>query len=410
MVDLADETTTRLRRRWRIAGLLSLASALNYLDRQTLSVMAGTMQTELGMSDVDYSYVTSAFLFSYTAMYVVSGRLVDRFGTRRGFAWSVGGWSLATMGHALVQTAGQLAGVRFVLGVFESANFPAGIRAVTEWFPVRERALAVGIFNAGASVGSAVAVPLISLLALNFGWRSAFVVTGALGLVWLLAWQRWYHLPRAGGEGGERVPEKTVPLLALLRRPELWACVAARVLIDPVTYFLNFWIPKYLQTEQGFDLKTLGFAAWIPYAALAVGAIAGGSLPAALIRRGWSLHRARMAVMVGASALMPLGYWLLSGTASPVGAVACIAALMFLHGSWSNITLPTELFSRSVQGTVTGLGGTLGGLAGMGTQLLIGYTVQQGSYTPVFVAAGLAYAVAFLLVRGLGGTLGREVV
>lgn len=408
---IRQQTTPNVR--WWIAGLLFLASALNYLDRQTMSVLASTIQAELKLTDVDYSYITSAFLFSYTAMYFVSGRLVDRFGTRRGFALSVGGWSAATILHALAQTAGQLAGVRMVLGVFESANFPAGIRAVTEWFPVRERALAVGVFNAGASVGAALAVPLISILALQVGWQYTFMVTGVLGFIWLIAWQRTYYLPaehptlseterlyiRDGQASENQTGQAGLPLKRLLRLPEVWACIAARVLIDPVTYFLNFWIPKYLQTAQGFDLKTLGYSAWIPYAALALGTLAGGAVPTWLIRRGWSLHRARKTVMGLASALIPLCYVFLSGATSPATALVCIAGLMFFHGSWSNITLPTELFPPSVQGTVTGLGGTLGGLAGIVTQLGIGWAVQHLSYTPVFVGAGLAYGLCFLIVH-----------
>lgn len=397
--------------RWRIAGLLSLASALNYLDRQTLSVLASTIQNDLGLSDLDYAFVTSAFLFTYTAMYLISGQLTDRWGTRRVLGLSVGGWSVATLAHAAVHTATQLAGVRMVLGLFESANFPAGIRTVAEWFPMRERALAVGVFNAGASIGAAVAVPLISFLALAYGWRATFVVTGLLGLVWVVAWLWFYRLPEEHPRlsGVERsivldaqpesgVEAVKIPLLRLLRMPPTWACVAARVLIDPVTYFLIFWIPKYLQDAQGFDLKTLGYAAWAPYAALALGTIAGGALPHALTGRGWTLHRARFATMIFASLAIPLCYLLLTQASAPALALTLIAAIMFFHGLWSNITLPTELFPKSVQGTVTGLGGTLGGIAGIGSQIAIGWAVTTISYTPVFVAAGLTYALALIIV------------
>jgi len=325
------------------------------------------------------------------------------------FAWSVGGWSFATIGHAFVHTLGQLAGARMLLGVFESANFPAGIKAVTEWFPLRERALAVGIFNAGASIGAAVAVPLISFLALAHGWRATFVVTGLLGLVWVAAWYRLYRLPHehprlSAAERDLILSEDHeaegvhIPLRRLVCLPATWACVAARVLIDPVTYFLTFWIPKYLQDAQGFDLKTLGYAAWVPYAALAIGTIVGGAVPRTLIARGWSLHRARFAMMAIASVLIPICYAALSNVTHPGWALAFIAGLMFFHGLWANITLPTELFPKSVQGTVTGLGGTLGGLAGIGSQLAIGWTVQNVSYTPVFVVAGIAYALALLIV------------
>lgn len=406
--------------RWYIAGLLCLSTALNYLDRQTLSILAATIQKELRLTDVDYSFITSSFLASYTVMYAVSGRLLDRVGTRLGFLVSVSAWSVANMLHAFARTAMQLSFFRFLLGIGESANFPAGVKACAEWFPMRERALAIGIFNSGSSIGAAIAAPLVSFIALAWGWRSAFVVTGALGLVWVWAWHRLYQLPHLHPRLSEEErrgilddapPEDSrasgVPLLRLLAMPETWACVSARAFIDPVTYFLTFWIPKYLQKDHGFSLASIGLYTWIPFAALALGTIASGAIPHRLIRRGWSVNRARKTVMLACSLFIPCCYVVLTQGGGPAVAILAITGLMFGHGAWGNITIPAEVFPKGVVGTVSGIGGTLGGVMGILTQLAIGWLVANVSFTPVFVACGSMYLVAFVLVHLLAGELGR---
>jgi ACS family hexuronate transporter-like MFS transporter len=405
--------------RWRIAVLLCLASELNYLDRQTLSVLAATIQKDLHLSDVDYSFVTSSFLASYTVMYAISGRLVDRMGTRKSFLVFVSAWSVASMVHGLARTAGQLSFCRFLLGLAEPANFPGGVKAVSEWFPMRERALAVGIFNAGTALGGALAVPLVSFVALAFGWRFAFVVTGAAGFLWVAAWAAFYRLPqdhpRLGaaerelilGSGTVEAPPEAVPLGRLLRMPEAWGCILARVLTDPISYFLNFWVPKYLQAERGFSLADIGRYGWIPFAALAAGNIASGAIPRFLIGRGWPLDRARKASMLAVSCAMPVLCFLVTRVEGPVWALAVMSGLFFGHAAWGNITLPAEVFPRHVVGTVTGIGGCLGGLAGILTQLGIGWAVQNLSFAPVFAAISVAYLVALALVHTLIGELGR---
>src|SRR5215831_5328328 len=263
--------------RWYIAIMLCLASTLNYLDRQTLSVLADTIQRELHLSTVDYSRITSSFLISYAVMYAVSGRIIDVFGTRRGFITFASGWSIANMLHALASTGLQLRFFRFLLGATEPANFPAGVKAVSEWFPMHERALAVGIFNAGTALGSALAVPLVSWIALAFGWRYAFVITGAVGFVWVLAWARLYHLPQrrlrlsdahprlsdadkkaSVSNSEDEPPTVSVSIGDLLRMRETWGCILARVCTDPISYFLFFWTPKYFQQERGFALADVG--------------------------------------------------------------------------------------------------------------------------------------------------------
>ena len=405
--------------RWYIAALLCLSSELNYLDRQTLSVLAATIQADLKLTDVDYSRVTSAFLVSYTIMYAVSGKLVDVLGTRRSFLIFVSSWSVANMLHGFARTASQLAFFRFLLGAAEPANFPGGVKAVAEWFPMRERALAVGIFNAGTALGGALAVPIVSFIALQWGWRWAFVVTGSLGFIWVAVWAAFYRLPqdhpRITAEERELIlsdsasePAPTVvPLSRLLGMREAWGCILARVLTDPVSYFLNFWIPKYLQSERGFSLADIGRYGWIPFAALTAGNIFSGLMPRWLVSRGWPLNRARKATMLAVSLAMPVLCYLVTRVEGAALALAVMSALFFGHAAWGNIILPAEVFPKHVVGTVSGLGGALGGVSGILTQLAIGWVVMNLSFAPLFAAMSVTYLIAFVLVHVLIGELGR---
>ena len=403
--------------RWWIAGLLCLASALNYLDRQTLSVLIGTIKIDLGLNNADYGAINAWFLASYSVMYAVSGVVIDRIGTRRGFTGFVSGWSLANMLHIFAATAGQFSFFRFLLGVFEPGSFTGGMRAISEWFPMRDRALAVGIFNAGTAVGSMLAAPIVSFIAVLFGWRSAFLVTGGLGFVWVLAWLRLYKLPkdhpRLGVEerqliladrGEER--EQPVPLARLLRMRETWGCVLVRMLTDPISYFLLFWMPLYFQHKLGFDLKQIGMFGWIPFAVAAIGNIFGGALPRWLISRGWELNRARKTTMLIMTCLMPVCCVLATQVGNPALALAIVAGMMFCHASWGNITLVAEVFPKNAVGTVTGLGGALGSLMSALSQLYIGHVVDALGYAPIFVACGALYIVAFLVVHLLIRRLG----
>ncbi|HZS08248.1 MAG TPA: MFS transporter [Blastocatellia bacterium] len=407
--------------RWYIAVLLCLSSELNYLDRQTLSVLANTIQKELNFTDVQYASITSVFLYSYSVMYLVSGRIVDNIGTRRGFQIFVSAWSVANMMHALARTVGQFSFFRLLLGAAEPANFPAGVRAVSEWFPMRERALAVGIFNAGTALGNAVAAPLVSLIAINFGWRYAFIITGSLGFIWVLAWSFSYHLPQhhprisekekqmilADHQTAPQSGEAPAPLGRLIRMPETWGCVMARVLTDPISYFFSFWIPKYFQQERGFTLGQVGMYVWIPFAALTLGNLFSGAMPRFLISLGWPLNRARKATMLGISLLMPVCWLMVTRVGSPAVAVVFVTVIMFGHAAWGNVILPAEVFPKTAIGTVTGLGGCLGALTGAVTQYYIGQVVQNISFAPLFIAGAGMYLLAFLLVHLLIGELGR---
>jgi ACS family hexuronate transporter-like MFS transporter len=407
--------------RWYIVALLAMASELNYLDRQALSVLAQTIQNELGFTTIEYSYITSAFLTSYTVMYLVSGRLVDWLGSKKSFSIFVAGWSLSTMLHFFARTPFQFASCRFLLGATEPANFPAGVKAVSEWFPMRERALAVGLFNAGTAVGAGLAAPLVSLIALTLGWRWAFIITGGLGLIWVILWRRWYHLPKdhpklsaeertliLDGQPPDQPPEPMMPWAKLLRLRTTWACVFARMLTDPVTYFFIFWTPKYLQQEQGFDLADIGKFSWIPFVALALGNVCGGLVPNRLVRHGWTVNRARKTTMLVSSLAMPVLCFTIAQTATPSVALGCMSLAMFFHAAWANMTLPAELLPSRAIGSVTGLAGAMGGVMGIISQTAIGWTVQHLSFTPVFAVAAFLHLTAFAGVTLLVGRIGQR--
>jgi ACS family hexuronate transporter-like MFS transporter len=405
--------------RWYIAGLLCLASALNYLDRQTLSVLKGTISAELHLTDVDYGKITAWFLASYGVMYAVSGRIIDYIGTRRGFILFVSGWSVANMLHMFANTVLQFSGFRFLLGVFEPGSFTGGVKAVGEWFPMRDRALAIGIFNAGTAIGSVAAAPIVTGIAEHWGWRSAFLVTGALGIVWLVPWMLFFKQPKdhpnlseaerqliLDGQVKESTPAKPVPLLCLLRMRETWGCVLVRALTDPISYFLLFWIPAYFQKHHHFNLKEIGMFVWIPFAAAALGNLSSGIIPRLLIARGWELDKARKTTM----ALMTLGILILSLattqiTSAPLALVA-VAGMFFCHGGWGNIILPAEVFPKNAIATVTGFGGALGSWMGALATLTTGYVVGIWGYTPVFIACAVLYPLALLVVFVLIGKLG----
>lgn len=409
--------------RWKIATLLCLASALNYIDRNTLAILAPTIQKELHWTDADYANITALFVLSYTIMYALSGRFIDWIGTRKGMGISVGAWSLVTILNAFATTIGQFSVARFFLGITESGNFPAGVKSASEWFPMKERALAIGIFSSGSSIGAALAVPIVSFIAVLWDWRIAFVVTGLLGFIWLIFWLKCYHLPASHPKLSEEEKkfiledqndlsssEKEPPSFSvktLLMKKESWGCFSARILIDPVVYFLMFWIPKYLHDIHGLSLAKIGMTAWLPYAAMGAGAILGGWLPKYLIERNqWTLNKSRKTIMLISSLAVPICCYFLSGSVGSISAILLISGIMMAHGLWSNITLPTEIYPVSVQASITGIGGTLGGLMGVVSQKLVGISVENHSYLPVFIYMGAAYLVSFLLVHFLIGKLG----
>lgn len=405
--------------RWYIAFLLCLASALNYLDRQTLSVLIGTIKEELHLTNASYGAINAWFLASYGVMYAVSGRIMDWIGTRRGFMVFVSGWSVANMLHVFATSVGQFSFFRFLLGVFEPGSFTGGVKAVGEWFPMRDRALAIGIFNAGTALGSVAAAPIVSVIAMHWGWKAAFFTTGALGFVWLVPWMLFFKTPANHPllseaerqvilDGQNEAPEKVRPprFAQLLRMRETWGCVLVRALTDPISYFLLFWIPLYFQKQYHFDLQKVGMFLWIPYAAAALGNLCGGLIPRLLIARGWELDRARKGTMMLMTATLLVCLFSVTRTSSPPLALLLVAGMTFCHGGWSNITLPAEVFPQNAIATVTGLGGALGSWVGAVAMLTTGRVVDAYGFTPVFIACAVLYPTALLLVYLLVGKLG----
>ena len=402
--------------RYIVAGMLFLATTINYADRLMLSVVSPHVRAELGMSEQDYGQILFWFMAAYAIMYAASGPIVDRLGTRRGFALFISIWSAAAMGHALAAGKWSLTIWRFLLGLGEPGNWPAAAKAVAEWFPADQRALGVGIFNAGSSMGSALAPPVVVFLTLHFGWRTAFLFTGSLGFVWLVAWLVLYQPPHRSKfiTAGEweylkdkvRPPGETAPArapkgdwLRVLRMRECYALVAARFVSDPVIYFVIFWLPEYLRKERAFDLAMIGKYAWVPFIFGDIGYILGGWFSGHLMRKGWPLARARRFVLFAGAAMMPVT--VMSPFVSEAWmAIGLTCVTTFAHALWiSNLlTLPTDFFPGPRVGTATGLSGMGGAVGGMIANLSTGYVVQAFSYKPVFIVAGLMHPIAALLL------------
>jgi ACS family hexuronate transporter-like MFS transporter len=387
--------------RWFVAVLLFFASALSFFDRQVLSVLAPRILADLRMTNVEYSHAVSAFTLAYSVMFTVGGRLIDMVGTRLGLGVSVAFWTLSSLLHAVVQSAGQLSVFRFLLGAGEGGCFPGAARGILEWFPARERALAMGIATtAGSAIGAVAAPPLIVWVAAHTGWRGAFLATGAIGAVWVLLWFLFYRRPQQPPEGEQHVARgKPWPMQALLARREIWGIILTRFLLDPVFYFYMFWIPQYLHQERGASLEEIGRIAWIPFFTLGVSSLLGGAVSDALVRRGWAIGRARKTVMAAAAMLTPVSV-LAMWAPDSFWAVTLLGVLMFAHGFWMTnyMTLIGDLFPTATVGTVVGLSGTAGGLGGFLSTLLVGRFVEAYSFAPAFVICGVLYPLGLGII------------
>lgn len=399
--------------RWTICALLFFATTVNYLDRQVLSMLAKTLETSIGWTSIQYGYITGTFQATYAAGLLGAGYLMDRFGTRKGYALSVTLWSLAAMAHAAARSALTFGIARGFLGICEAANFPACIKTVAEWFPKKERALATGIFNAGTNVGAIIAPLTVPWLAYKFGWQMAFILTGALGFVWLIFWWLMYRKPESHSRvsPGELAyiqsdppdPVQRIPWKRLLPHKQTWSFTAAKFLTDPVWWFYLFWLPKYLQEAFGLTLKQIVVPTFLVYTASSVGSILGGWLPFGLIRRGWSIYAARKMVLLGcALCVVPVMYAPYSHSLWAV--VALIGLSTAAHQGWSaNVfTTASDMFPRRAVGSVVGIGATGGAIGGVLIQVITGYVVQDlHSYLPIFVFAGLAYLLALAIMQWL---------
>jgi ACS family hexuronate transporter-like MFS transporter len=399
--------------------MLCIATMINYADRLALSVVSLDVRKEFSLTEQDYALILALFMLAYAVMYAGSGYIVDRLGTRRGFAVFITTWSVAQMLHALARGKWSLAGCRVLLGFSEPGNWPAAAKAVAEWFPASQRALGVGIFNSGSSIGSAIAPPMVAFLTLHYGWRFAFVFTGSLGLLWLMAWlvlyqpphkNRWLH-PREYAEIKDHIrpPEETLPAARgtvdwkkVIRARGCYSLILARFFTDPVIYFVIFWLPEYLRRERGFDLAMVGKYAWIPFLFGDLGYLLGGWLSGRLIRAGWPLPKARKVLMLLGACFMPAAI-LAPLVPSAWMAIAATCSVVFGHAVWvSNLqALPIDLFRGPEIGTATGFSGMGGAIGGALANLGTGWVVQHFSYAPIFALAGLMHPLSIVLVYRL---------
>jgi MFS transporter, ACS family, hexuronate transporter len=398
--------------RWRICALLFIANTINYMDRQVLSYLAPLLQTKIGWNDAQYGYIVVAFQFAYAIGLLSVGGIIDKIGVKLGYALSIGMWSLASMSHALARSALAFGTSRFFLGIGESGNFPAAIKTVAEWFPKKERAFATGIFNSGTSVG-AILVPLsVPWIVDHLGWQFAFLFTGIFSFLWLIAWLAIYKNPEHDArvnaaelahirsDAGEASPTP-IPWLRLLGYRQCWAIVIGKFLTDPVWWFLLFWLPKYFASNFHLKLEGLAGPIMVIYIAACIGSVFGGWLPAFWLRMGLSIRSARRnAMLLYALAVLPIvfvgtmhGLW----TVVAIISLACAA-----HQAWSaNIfSLVSDIFPRRAVASVTGMAGCGGAIAGGFANGAVGLVVQYfHTYMGIFVACGLAYLTAWLIIQ-----------
>ncbi len=400
--------------RWRICALLFAATTLNYIDRQVLAVLAPQLERVFGWTDVDYGYIVASFQAAYAFGLLASGPLIDHLGTRIGYALAICVWSLSAMSHALARSVLGFALARFFLGLGEAGNFPAAVKSVAEWFPSRERSLATGIFNAGSNVGAILAPLAAPAVAALWGLRAAFLFTGVLSALWVVAWLSTARPPEreagegeAGAGGNVSPTERALRPIQLLRHRQTWAFVAGKLLTDPVWWFLLFWLPKFLSARYGLSLLGLGPPLIAIYLLADAGSVGGGWLAVYLARRGASLNQARKLTMLAcALAVVPVALASMAGNVWV--AVALIGLAAAGHQGWSaNLyTLASDVTPGPAVASVVGLGGFAGAASGALVSTGVGWLLEStGSYLPVFIAASFIYLLALALIHGLAPRL-----
>ncbi|MEO6387992.1 MAG: MFS transporter [Croceibacterium sp.] len=405
------------RYRWTIVGLLFAATAINYVDRQMIGVLKPTLSKEFAWTESDYATIVFWFQVAYAMGYLAFGRVVDRFGARLGYAMAIVVWTISHMAHGLASGLTSFAMARFGLGLGESGNFPAGIRAVTDWFPQRERAFAIGLFNAGANVGAIITPLLVPALVLWFDWRVAFYVTGVLGIIWLIAWWAIYRHPAehtrvtadelAWIRQDRADPAEPIGWAQLVGKRETWAYALGKFLIDPIWWFFLFWLPGYMFERYDLDLRTFGLPLAAIYLISDFGSVAGGWMSSRLIKAGRTPNFARKATMLfWALCVTPI--WFAQSIDSLWGAVLVIGLATAAHQAFSaNLyTLPSDMFPRAAVGSVVGLGGTVGAVGGMLMAKFTGYVLDAThSYQLLFAICASAYLVALLTIHLLSPRL-----
>ena len=417
--------------RWIIIGLVFFATLINYIDRLTISVLGPKIMEMLQLTNTEFGSIATWFLLAYTISQALSGKLYDKIGIKKGFSISIVIWSLAGIATAFATGLRSLSACRFVLGLGEAGNWPGAAKTAAEWFPARQRALAMGIFNSGAAIGSIVAPPAIYGLYAYFGdWHEVFVFTGLLGFIWLIAWWAVYDKPEShkwltreelavireqdqteltdvSSVSQSTVPEeKPLGWFELLRFRQTWAIILGRFLVDPIWWLYITWLPLFLNQVHGFDLKQIGLFAWVPYVAADAGSLFGGWFSGFLISKGWSVNYARKVVIGFAACLMPAGIFA-AFTPDAMKALALIGVVLFGFQVWINNvqTLPSDFYKSNAVGSVAGLGGMGAGIGSMIFIFTTGWVVDHFSYVPILVTAGILAPVGTLVLFALSGRI-----
>ena len=409
--DLGKSKTNVGRHRWTILALIFFATTINYLDRQVLGILAPVLEKEIGWSELEYGYIVVAFQLAYAIGLLGLGRLIDRLGSKIGYAVAIMGWSIAAMAHAGASSVIGFATARFGLGVSEAGNFPAAVKAVAEWFPKKERAFAIGLFNSGSNVGAIIAPLMVPWLTITYGWQEAFIVTGALGFVFVVLWLIFYDRPEkikklkptelAYIQSDPPDPEVKIPWLTLIKHKEAWAFAVAKFLTDPIWWFYLYWIPKFLFKEYSLSLSEIGLPLIIIYVMADVGSIGGGWLSSFFINKGWSVDKGRKtAMLIMAICVIPIVF---ASQASEMWmAVVLLSLATAAHQGWSANLFATvsDTFPKAAVASVVGFGGMAGAVGGMLIATIAGFLLEfTGSYVILFVICGSAYLIAWFILK-----------
>ena len=403
--------------RWTICGLLFFATTIIYIDRQVFGILAPVLQKDIGWNEIEYGYIIAAFTAAYALGFLFVGRFIDKVGTKIGYTISTVIWSIAAMGHTLVKTVFGFGVARFFLGLGESGNFPAAIKATAEWFPKKERALALGIFNSGANAGAIVAPLVVPWIALTWGWRAAFIFTGLLGFIWIVLWLWLYEIPEKHKKVTKEeiafiqsdpaeIQSEKIPWIKLLKYRQTWAFAAGKFLTDPIWWFYIYWLPKFFSQRYGLNLTHLGLPLIVIYTMTTIGSVGGGWLSGTFIKRGWSINKGRKVVMlICAIAIVPIVF---ASLVPEWWAVFLIGLATSGHQGWSAnlFTTVSDMFPKKAVGSVVGLGGMAGAIGGLLLAAAAGFILQfTGSYLSLFILAGIVYLPALLIFHLLVPTM-----
>jgi len=410
--------------RWFVVALLLIATTINYIDRQVIGLMKPILEKEFDWSETDFSRIVMAFSAAYALGLLTMGRLIDKTGTKTGYTISVVIWSIAGMLHAVVKSVTGFAVVRIVLGIGEAGNFPAAMKAVSEWFPKKEKAIATGILNAGASVGVVAALLIVPWILQHYTWKEVFWITGALGFVWLIFWWIFYEVParqkyltkaelqliQEGQEEPIQTEKKTIPLKILFSMKQTWAVLAGKFFIDPIYWFFLFWLPSYFAVTFGLDLKKPSLPLMIIYAATTFGSIFGGYISSVLVKKGWEVVKARKRTLL-IIAICEFSIILVQFVTDVWVAVALLSFAVALHQAWATnvFTLASDLFPKESVSSVVGIAGMSGAVGGILFPMLVGYLLDSykiagnlaGGYNVLFTLCGATYLVTWLIINRL---------